>query len=389
MKHAVYMDYNATAPLRPAVGDAMNEALEITGNPSSVHRFGRLARRVVEEARRQVASLVGAEANEVIFTSGGTEANNLALGSFEGAGIVVSAAEHDSVLGAAPGATIAPVDGHGVLDLEALERLLRENPPQENPPQENPNAPPGLVSVMLANNETGVIGPVAAAAEIAHAHGALLHCDAVQAPGRIAIDMAALGADLLTLSAHKMGGPQGAGALVTRGGVTVVPAQLGGGQERGFRAGTENVAAIAGFGAACDLAGDGIADQSPLAGWRDDLEGRIAALAPDSKVFGAGAGRLGNTSCFTMPGVTSETQVMALDLAGIAISAGAACSSGKVGVSHVLLAMGAAEAQASSAIRVSLGWQSHAGDIDQLVEAWGALYARAGTPAASASAPAA
>ena len=375
MKHAVYMDYNATAPLRPAVGDAMAEALEITGNPSSVHRFGRLARRLIEEARRQVASLVGAEANEVIFTSGGTEANNLALGSFDGAGIVVSAAEHDSVLGAVPGATIAPVDAHGVLDLEALERLLRENP----------KAPPGLVSVMLANNETGVIGPVAAA-EIAHADGALLHCDAVQAAGRIAIDMASLGADLLTLSAHKMGGPQGAGALVARAGVTVVPRQLGGGQERGFRAGTENVAAIAGFGAACDLARDDIADQSRLARWRDDLEGRIGACAPDAKVFGAGADRLGNTSCFTMPGVASETQVMALDLAGIAVSAGAACSSGKVGVSHVLRAMGAAEAEASSAIRVSLGWQSHAGDIDQFIEAWRALYARAG---AAAVAPAA
>ncbi|MCH9049588.1 MAG: cysteine desulfurase [Proteobacteria bacterium] len=383
MKHAVYMDYNATAPLRPAVGDAMNEALAITGNPSSVHRFGRLARRVIEEARRQVASLVGAEANEVIFTSGGTEANNLALGSFDGAGIVVSAAEHDSVLGAARRATIAPVDGHGVLDLEALERIL-----QENPPQETPNPPAALVSVMLANNETGVIGPVAAAAEIAHANGALLHCDAVQAPGRIAIDMASLGADLLTLSAHKMGGPQGAGALVARGGVTVVPAQLGGGQERGFRAGTENVAAIAGFGAACDLAGRDIADQAHLAAWRDDLEARIGALAPAAKVFGAGAERLGNTSCFTMPGVASETQVMALDLAGIAVSAGAACSSGKVGVSHVLKAMGATEAEASSAIRVSLGWQSRAGDIDQLIEAWGVLHARAGA-AAVAAAPAA
>lgn len=379
MKHAVYMDYNATAPLRPAVGDAMAEALEITGNPSSVHRFGRLARRVIEEARRRVASLVGAEANEVIFTSGGTEANNLALGSFDGAGIVVSAAEHDSVLGAAPGATIAPVDAHGVLDLEALERLL----------QENPKAPPALVSVMLANNETGVIGPVAAAAEIAHADGAILHCDAVQAAGRIAIDMASLGADLLTLSAHKMGGPQGAGALVARGGVTVVPRQLGGGQERGFRAGTENVAAIAGFGAACDLARRDIADQSRLARWRDDLEERIGACAPDSKVFGAGADRLGNTSCFTMPGVASETQVMALDLAGIAVSAGAACSSGKVGVSHVLKAMGATEAEASSAIRVSLGWQSHAGDIDQFVAAWRALHARAGVASAAAVPPAA
>lgn len=379
MKHAVYMDYNATAPLRPAVGDAMAEALEITGNPSSVHRFGRLARRVIEEARRRVASLVGAEANEVIFTSGGTEANNLALGSFDGAGIVVSAAEHDSVLGAAPGATIAPVDAHGVLDLEALERLL----------QENPKVPPALVSVMLANNETGVIGPVAAAAEIAHADGAILHCDAVQAAGRIAIDMASLGADLLTLSAHKMGGPQGAGALVARGGVTVVPRQLGGGQERGFRAGTENVAAIAGFGAACDLARRDIADQSRLARWRDDLEERIGACAPDSKVFGAGADRLGNTSCFTMPGVASETQVMALDLAGIAVSAGAACSSGKVGVSHVLKAMGATEAEASSAIRVSLGWQSHAGDIDQFVAAWRALHARAGVASAAAVPPAA
>jgi cysteine desulfurase len=382
MKHTIYMDYNATAPLRPAVGDAMNKALELTGNPSSVHRFGRLARRVVDEARSGVASLVGAEANEVIFTSGGTEANNLALGSFDGAAIVVSAAEHDSVLNAVPGATIAPVDGEGVLDLEALERILQEKPAQDRPPQDSPKTPPALVSLMLANNETGVIGPVAAAAEIAHANGALLHCDAVQAAGRIVIDMGSLGADLLTLSAHKMGGPQGAGALVARGGVTVVARQRGGGQERGFRAGTENVAAIAGFAAACDLAHDDIADQCRLAAWRDDLEARIGALAPDARVFGAGAGRLGNTSCFTMPGVASETQVMALDLAGIAISAGAACSSGKVGVSHVLKAMGATEAEASGAIRVSLGWRSQAGDIDRLIDAWSVLYTRAGAAAA-------
>ncbi|MEE9249880.1 MAG: cysteine desulfurase family protein, partial [Alphaproteobacteria bacterium] len=290
----------------------------------------------------------------------------------------------DSVLRAAGCATlraeIAPVDPDGVVDLEALAELL-----QSRPDDGGFDGRQTLVAVMLANNETGVIEPVAEAAEIAHAHGALLHCDAVQAVGKIPIEVDSLGADLLSLSAHKTGGPQGAGTLVVRQGVALTPQLAGGRQERGLRAGTENVAAIAGFGAACDLAGEDLEGQARLARLRDDLEARIGAIAPGAKVFGGGAPRLANTSCFTMPGVSSETQVMALDLAGIAVSAGAACSSGKVAVSHVLRAMGVAEDEASSAIRVSLGWRSRRQEIDKFLAAWRGLYARAGAKSASAA----
>ncbi len=382
MDRAVYMDYNATAPLKASVREAMAAALEACGNPSSVHRFGRLARRTVEEARARVAALVGAEASEVVFTSSGTEANNLAIRGAGRGRLIVSAVEHDSVLRAAEraacGAEIAPVDRHGVVDPEALAEIL------DSQPDGGSDGGQALVSVMLANNETGVIQPVAEAAEIAHARGALLHCDAIQAAGKIAIEMASLGADLLSLAAHKMGGPQGAGALVVRQGIALAAQLAGGGQERGLRAGTENVAAIAGFGAACDLAGEDLEGQARLARLRDDLEARVGAIAPGMKVFGRGARRLANTSCFTMPGVSSETQVMALDLAGIAVSAGAACSSGKVAASHVLGAMGAAEDETSSAIRVSLGWRSRRQDIDTFLAAWRGLYARAGAKSASA-----
>ena len=384
MDRAVYMDYNATAPLKAAVREAMAAALDSCGNPSSVHRFGRLARRTVEEARMRVAALVGAEASEVVFTSSGTEANNLAIRGAGRARVIVSAVEHDSVLRAAGCATlraeIAPVDPDGVVNLEALAELL-----QSRPDDGGFDGRQTLVAVMLANNETGVIEPVAEAAEIAHAHGALLHCDAIQAVGKIPIEVDSLGADLLSLSAHKTGGPQGAGTLVVRQGVALTPQLAGGGQERGLRAGTENVAAIAGFGAACDLAGEDLEGQARLARLRDDLEARIGAIAPGAKVFGRGAPRLANTSCFTMPGVSSETQVMALDLAGIAVSAGAACSSGKVAASHVLRAMEVAEDEASSAIRVSLGWRSRRQEIDKFLAAWRGLYARAGAKSASAA----
>lgn len=373
-----YLDYNATAPVKPAVAAALAEALEAGGNPSSVHRLGRLARRTVEQARDRVAALAGAAPQAVIFTSGGTEANNLAIAVARGRPLALSAVEHDSVLAAARQArevALLPVDGEGAVDLEALDQRLAA-------------ARPALVSVMLANNETGVVQPLAEIARRVHAAGGLLHCDASQAPGRIDFDIESLGADLLTLSAHKFGGPQGAGALIVREGVAVRPLHRGGGQELGRRAGTENVAAIAGFGVAAELAADDLARRREMAGLRDDVEARLLAVAPAARIFGRGAERLPNTSCVTMPGVRSETQVMALDLAGVAVSAGAACSSGKVAPSQVLRAMGASEAEADSAIRISLGWRTRRKDLDRLIEAWTELYLRtaSGGPAAAESA---
>lgn len=364
MERAVYLDYNATAPMKPAVIAAVVEAMGRLGNASSVHRFGRLARRAVEEARERVAALVGARPEQVVFTSSGTEANNLALHGHGRVRVIISAIEHDSVRRAAPHAEILPVGADGVVDLEALARLLSRD------------GKPALVSVLLANNETGVIQPVAEVARLARSHDCLVHCDAVQAAGKIPVDLGSLGVHLLSLSAHKIAGPQGAGALVVADGVEVEPMLRGGGQERSRRAGTEGVAALAGFGVAAELAREGLGNTASLTRLRDDLERRVLDLAPGVNIFGAEAPRVANTSCFTMPGVASETQVMALDLAGVAVSAGAACSSGKVQPSHVLRAMGASEAEAGGAIRVSLGWRTSAADIDRFVEAWGGLFAR-------------
>ena len=364
MERAVYLDYNATAPMKPAVIAAVVEAMGRLGNASSVHRFGRLARRAVEEARERVAALVGARPEQVVFTSSGTEANNLALHGHGRVRVIISAIEHDSVRRAAPHAEILPVGADGVVDLEALARLLSRD------------GKPALVSVLLANNETGVIQPVAEVARLARSHDCLVHCDAVQAAGKIPVDLGSLGVHLMSLSAHKIAGPQGAGALVVADGVEVEPMLRGGGQERSRRAGTEGVAALAGFGVAAELAREGLGNTASLTRLRDDLERRVLDLAPGVNIFGAEAPRVANTSCFTMPGVASETQVMALDLAGVAVSAGAACSSGKVQPSHVLRAMGASEAEAGGAIRVSLGWRTSAADIDRFVEAWGGLFAR-------------
>jgi cysteine desulfurase len=369
-----YLDYNASAPVRPAVAAAVAEALAFAGNPSSVHRAGRAARRMVEAARAEVAALVGTGANEVVFVSGGSEANHLALKGGGRHRILVSAVEHDSVLAAVPDAERLPVTASGVLDLAVLaERLAADDRP-------------ALVSVMLANNETGIIQPIAPIAEIVHARGGLLHCDAVQAAGKLPLARALLGADLLSLSAHKLGGPQGIGALIVAPEIALAPLQGGGGQERGRRAGTENVPGIVGFGRACALATEGIAACARLAELRDDAERRLLAMAPGARIFGTGSPRLPNTLCIAMPGVPAATQVIALDLAGVMVSAGAACSSGKVRPSHVLRAMGATAEEAASAIRISLGWDSHAADIDHLVEAWGALYARAGRPVAASAA---
>ena len=362
MTHAVYMDHNAGAPLRPQAHDAVLAAMSVLGNPSSVHGFGRVARAVIEEARRNVAALADAEPAQVVFTSGATEANALAL---RGAGrrrVVASAIEHDSVLAFAD--EIVPVLPAGTVDLTALERTLAVD------------RTPALVSVMAVNNETGVVQPIGAVVEIARRHGALVHCDAVQAASKLPLAFVASGIDLMSLSSHKIGGACGAGALLVRDGLELLPDLRGGGQEDGRRAGTENVTGIAGFGAAARAAAGEIDGAAQLAAWRDALEARIAAICPETTVFGRDDRRVANTSCLTMPGVAAETQVIALDLAGVAVSAGAACSSGKVRTSHVLRAMGADEATAGSAIRISLGWNSAAEDVDRLVSAWRALYLR-------------
>ncbi len=360
MSAPAYLDHNATSPLRPAAFDAMVEALRSGGNPSSVHGAGRKARAIVDRARREVASLMGALPAETIFTSGGTEANNLALSGAGRRRVLVSAIEHDSVSRAAPQADTLPVDSDGVLDLAALERALAAS------------AEPALVSVMLANNETGVLQPIADVVRLARAAGALVHCDAVQGVGKVPIDLHGLGVDYLSLSAHKLGGPTGVGALVIRGGAPLRPDRRGGGQESNRRAGTENVPGIAGFGAAAAEAALGL----DVTAFRDRLEFSLVQIAADAKVFGVKAPRIGNTTCISMPGVPAETQVMAFDLAGVCISAGAACSSGKVQRSPVLDAMGVPAAEAACAIRISLGWNSKASDIERLIAAWQNLYIR-------------
>lgn len=366
-----YLDWNANAPMRPEAIDAVSEALALAGNPSSVHGYGRRARQAVNAAREAVARLVNAAPEEVIFTSGGTEANNLALRGFPNRRVAVSAIEHESGLAAATavdGSRI-PVTAAGIVDLDALEEMLVAD------------ARPALVSVMFANNETGVVQPAVDVARIAHRHGALFHCDAVQGPGKLPVDFRALDADLMTISAHKIGGPMGTGALILRSDLAIEPLLKGGGQERGRRGGTENFPGIVGFGAAA-LAACAMEGMAAIAKLRDEAERRLMALAPDTMVFGGGAPRLPNTLCIAMPRVPSATQVIALDLAGVMVSAGAACSAGKVTRSHVLEAMGVPGEMLECAIRISLGWSTSAADIDQLVEAWGALYARTRASAA-------
>lgn len=358
-----YLDWNATAPLRPEAAAAIFEALRRWGNPSSVHRRGRAARQIIERAREAVVALLGdVDPSGVIFVSGGTEANHLALLGADRERVLVSAVEHDSVRHAVPAAEIIPVGPEGIVDLDGLDQLL------------GADRRAALVSVMYANNETGVIQPVAEIAEVARRHGALFHCDAVQAAGKLALEAGAIGADLVTLSAHKIGGPPGVGALVVTGGVELAPLLRGGGQEHRRRAGTENLPGIAGFAAAAAVAEPAAYDR--VAALRDGLEAQIAAIAPEAVVLGVTAPRLPNTSAIAMPGVAAETQVVALDLDGVMVSAGAACSSGKVGPSHVLAAMRVAPARAASTIRVSLGWSSSEAEIDHFLSAWTALYRR-------------
>jgi cysteine desulfurase len=364
MEHAIYLDHNATAPVKPEAAAAMAEALAECGNPSSVHRFGRLARRRVEDARDRVAALVHVRPENVIFTSGGSEANALAMALGSRRPLLVGATEHDSVLKAAPEAKRIPVHGDGRIDQGQLQALL------------DAADGPAFVSIQLANNETGVVQPIAESAAQVHAAGGLLHVDAAQAPGRIPVYADALGADALTLSAHKMGGPQGAGALILTADVSPAPIIRGGGQERGWRAGTENLPGIVGFGVAAERAADDLISAGELASLRDAMEQRLSRLAPDLRIYGSSVPRLPNTCCIGMPGVDSETQVVAFDLAGIAVSAGSACSSGKLRRSAVLTAMGVAPEEADCAIRVSLGRGTTAAEIDRFCETWSAIYYR-------------
>ncbi len=362
MPSPVYLDYNATAPIRPDVIDAMADAMAVVGNPSSVHAAGRAARRLITKARGQVAALVGAAPEAVIFTSGGTEANNQALiGS--GGPLLVAAIEHPSVLALADDKPTVPVSDDGVIDLEALKHSLEKSRPAR-------------LALMLANNETGVVQPVRAVAGIAHDVGIRLHVDAVQAAGKIPIDVLELGCDTLSLSAHKFGGPQGVGALVVRDGVEPETLLQGGAQERRFRAGTENVAGIVGFGVAAALALEDEEFERRVGALRDRLEAGLLNLVSDAWIVGAEAPRLPNTTCLVLPGISHDTQLIHFDLAGIAVSAGSACSSGKVGPSPVLGAMGLSEADAGCAIRVSFGWNSRETDVDRFLEACRGLLAR-------------
>ncbi len=344
MSDFLYLDYNATTPLSPAARAAMMAAFDLTGNPSSVHRGGRAARQAVERARGAIATLIGLPgAGAVIFTSGGTEANHLALSAAGSGRVLVGALEHESVLAACPGATLIPATGDGRIDLAALECLLAADQPVR------------LVSVMAANNETGIIQPIADIVALAHRHGALVHCDAAQAVGKMPVDMAALGVDFMTFVAHKFGGPAGVGVLATADAHAPWPQMRGGGQERGWRAGTENRAGIMGCAAALAEAVADLDAYAGLAALRGDLEAAVVMAVPRVRVIGQGVARVANTSCLALPGVEAALQVMAFDLAGIGVSAGSACSSGTVRPSHVLAACGYGPDVAGSAIRISVG----------------------------------
>jgi cysteine desulfurase len=369
MPDRVYLDWNATAPLRPEAREAMAAAWDHSGNPSSVHAEGRQARGLVEQARATIAGAVGALPRNIVFTSGGTEANALALtpglrrgSAFPVKRLLVSAIEHASVLagGRFQLETIGTVGvtSAGLLDLDRLRAMLE-------------GASPALVSVMLANNETGAVQPVVEVGEIVHSAGGLLHVDAIQAFGKIPFDINAMNADLVTLSAHKIGGPKGVGALVLAEGLPGPEALLrGGGQEMGRRAGTENVAGIAGFGAAAKAAMAVLEkDAIRLGNLQSRLENGLRQT-PGVMVFAEAVTRLPNTTLFTLPGLKAETAVIGFDLAGIAVSSGSACSSGKVQPSHVLEAMGFGPDLAQGAVRLSLGWSTSDADVDRCLEAW-------------------
>jgi len=350
-----YLDYNATNPLRMEAKNAMLQALDEVGNASSIHTAGRQARSRVEAARAAIAAAVQVAPAQVVFTSGATEANALALAGVPHASLIIGATEHDSVWQNALTAPQVPVDENGLIRLNILAQMLQAAPR------------PTLVSIMWANNETGVIQPVDEIVRIVHEAGALLHVDAVQALGRVPVRLGEI--DMLSLSAHKVGGPQGVGALVLRDGLIVTPIVKGGGQEKGQRPGTENVAAIAGFGAAVAVAAT--CQQVPQwQEWRDKAAQRLLQLQPEAQIVGLAAPRLANTLCLVHPRLSAEIQLMKLDLAGFAVSAGSACSSGRVKESRVLAAMGMAEKSQKSSIRVSFGWNTAESELQDFVTFW-------------------
>jgi cysteine desulfurase len=367
---SVYFDSNATARLRPGVRDAVLAALETVGNPSSVHGPGRYARRLVESARADLADFAGVAPSAVIFTGSATEANALGIAGRPERRLLVSAIEHPSIRDAFPSAEIIPVRPEGTVDTAALARLLQGD------------ARPALVAVMAANNETGIIQPIAEIRAVCATHAAWLHVDAVQAAGRLPLAPLAADADSLALSAHKLGGPQGVGALILRDDRGLAPLLRGGGQERSRRAGTENVAGLVGFAAA--LRAIEPEEASRLAALRDRLEAQLLDAEDGTIVIGRAVPRLANTSCIALPGVAAETLVMALDLAGFAVSAGSACSSGKVKESAVLKAMGLPPAIAGSAVRISLGWHNRPAEIEAFGRAWREIAARLRRSAARA-----
>ncbi|WP_422038712.1 cysteine desulfurase family protein [Roseibium sp.] len=382
----IYLDYNAGAPLRPGARDAVIEVLKDTGNASSVHANGRRARGRVEAARDGVARLCGTGARSVTFVSGGTEANMTALSRVWQDGgnpvyldkLFISAVEHPSVMTggrfAVADQVIVPVDGDGVIRLDALRQSIE-------------GAEPGLVSVMAANNETGVIQPLAEIGAIAQENGHFFHVDAVQAAGRIQIDMEGWQADAITLSAHKFGGPQGIGAIVSRStSRSPAPLMIGGGQENWRRGGTENVAAIAAFGHAAEDAQSDLDAVRHLQDLKSRLEAGLKSVCQDTVIFGEGADRLANTTCFAVRDLPAETALIALDLERVSVSSGSACSSGKVSVSHVLTAMGVDEALARCAIRVSMGWDTRPEEIDAFLELWPAVVDRLNPKARSRAA---
>lgn len=357
----IYLDYNATAPMLPEVRAAMMRVLGEAMNPSSIHGMGRSAKRRLEDARSFIAHALGAFANEVLFTASGSEANNMVLRAFADRPIVVSAIEHASIAKTASllGAAMVPVNEDGVVGTAVLKQQLAAL------------GKPALVSIMLANNETGVIQPIAEVAEIVHRYHGLLHVDAVQGLGKIAMDWGMLKADMLTISPHKVGGPIGAAALLIRNDLPIRSLITGGGQELGRRAGTENLVAILGFAESVKLVAN-CADAPRIAALRDRLEASLEGAV----IYGKGAPRLPNTSLITMPGVSSETQLMHFDLSGFAVSAGSACSSGRIEPSQVLAAMGVPKDQAGCALRVSLGWGTDEAQIGQFVACWNGLRSR-------------
>ena len=360
-----YLDCNATTPLRREARAAMIAALDVVGNPSSPHAEGRKARAMVEDTREQIAALIGAKPAEVVFTGGGTEANNTVLAARWEA-ILVAGVEHDSVLVPARSSQSQVIElavgEDGVVRRDSLAEAMRRS-----------SGGRALLSLQMANNETGVLQPVADVARDAREHGLAVHTDAVQAAGRMPIDFARLGVAYLTLSAHKLGGPQGVGAIAVRDGAVLPSLIAGGGQERRRRAGTENVAAIAGFGAAAEAAQADLAQMPRVRALRDQLEAQARSITPQAIIVGEAADRLPNTTSLALPDASAETLVIALDLKGIAVSAGAACSSGKVGVSHVLAAMGLPAQIARAAIRISLGPASTERDVASFLDAWGQI----------------